>query len=567
MDFGLSGLASGFDWRSLIDQMSEIERVPQKRLLLEQNALEERTTAYGAISTQLGVLKNRLSALQAPGLFSGRLASAGDTTVATASASGGAVQGTYSFSFQQLASSARMQGTAGAGRALATTADVSGVTLGGAGFPAAVTAGTFRVNGAAVTVATTDTLQGVFDKIAAATGNAVTASYEPGTDTIRLNGTGPITLGSATDTSNFLEVAKLHNNGTDTVDSATALGSVKVNGTLSAANLATDPVFDGGGAGSFRVNGVQIDYTSSDTVADILARVGESEAGVTASYDVINDRFMMANKGTGDVGIALEDVTGNFLVATGLSGGTLARGQDLLYTINGGGQLRSRSNTITASSSGLTGVSVTALKEGGSTSVTVSTDREAIRNAITGFVDEYNNVQSKIAKETELVTDGKGGVTAGTLASEGDAETIATTLRRLTYGSVEGLSGLVSHLEALGFKSNSDDDTLKLDDPTLLDEALADRLEDVKNLWQDADKGIAARLSKYLEQVSGEDGTLSAKKELMERQSKGIDVQIEELERVVQANRERLTASFLSMETAQQNLKQQLQYLTERFGS
>jgi len=35
----------------------------------------------------------------------------------------------------------------------------------------------------------------------------------------------------------------------------------------------------------------------------------------------------------------LEDVTGNFLTATGLNGGSLARGKNCLYTINGGGQL------------------------------------------------------------------------------------------------------------------------------------------------------------------------------------------------------------------------------------
>ena len=38
-----------------------------------------------------------------------------------------------------------------------------------------VTAGTFTINGAQINIATTDTLQDVFDHIASATGNAVTA--------------------------------------------------------------------------------------------------------------------------------------------------------------------------------------------------------------------------------------------------------------------------------------------------------------------------------------------------------------------------------------------------------
>ncbi len=567
MELGLAGLASGFDWKSLIDQMTEVERVPQLRLLSEQNALEERSTAYGGISTQLNVLKNRLTALQAPGLFSGRTASATDTTAGTASAAAGAIQGTYTFDFQQLASSAKILGTTGAGRALSNDSDVSDVPIETAGFASPVTAGTFRVNGAAVTIATTDTLKGVFDKIAAATGNEVIASYDATTDQIRLNGTGTITLGSATDTSNFLEVAKLHNNGTADVVSAGSLGSVRLSAKVGEANLDEDLIMGTGGAGLFRINGKDIAYSSEDSVATLLKRIGDSDAGVTASYDVITDRFVLANKGTGDVGIALEDVAGNFLEATGLKNGTLDRGKDLLYTVDGGGQLRSRSNTIREASSGLTGLSVTALEEGGSTVVTVGTDREAIRKAITAFVEEYNGIQSAISKETALTLDGKGKATAGTLATEGDAEAIATTLRRMAYGPVEGLSGTLRHLESLGYKSNGDDDTLKLEDETALDDALTNRLGDLESLWLDKDNGIATRMTAYLDRVIGDNGSLEAKSELLKKQAVGIDTQIEELERVVQANRERLTNSFLAMETAQQKFKQQLSFLTQRFGT
>ena len=54
-----------------------------------------------------------------------------------------------------------------------------------------------------------------------------------------------------------------------------------------------------------------------------------------ARYDSLNDQFTLTNNTTGDLGMALEDVTGNFLAATGLSGGALNRGQNLTYTVNG----------------------------------------------------------------------------------------------------------------------------------------------------------------------------------------------------------------------------------------
>lgn len=62
MDLGLSGLASGFDWRSLVDKLADVERTPQKRLRFEQSTLQTRNNAFGSIKTQLTVLKNRCTA-------------------------------------------------------------------------------------------------------------------------------------------------------------------------------------------------------------------------------------------------------------------------------------------------------------------------------------------------------------------------------------------------------------------------------------------------------------------------------------------------------------------------
>lgn len=566
MDLGLSGLASSFDWRSLIDQISDVERLPQRRLLAEQNLIEERNTSYGSIATQLAVLQNRVNALKSPDLYAGRLANVADTSVASATVASGALAGSYRFQFNQLATAARQTGQAGAGGGLHPDADVSGLVVGEAGFASPLTAGTFRVNGAVVDIATTDTLQAVFDKIGTATGGAVTASYDPAGDRIRLASASPIVLGSATDTSNFLEVAQLSNNGTGTVTSGGALGSIRLSAGLENANFATAVTDGGAGAGAFRINGVEIGFATTDSVAAVLERINKSAAGVVASYDGPNDRFVLTNKGTGDVGIALEDVTGNFLAATGLSSGTLERGKDLLYTLNDGGVLRSRSNSVTESSSGIAGLSVTALKEGASTTVTVSADTAKVRTAITEFIDEYNRVQSKIASETATSTDAEGKVTASTLAAEGDAEAMASNLRRLVYSSVSGLAGTLSHLESLGIASNSEDDTLKLTDSAKLDGALANRIDEVRALWSDATNGIAVRLGSYLDKTIGDEGTLGAKQALLTRQSAGIDTQIADLERVVQANRQRMVDSFINMEKAQASINQQMQFLLQRYG-
>ncbi len=264
MAVNLTGLASGFDWSSFVDQMMEVERAPQRQLRTEQSTLQQRNNAFSSIKTELGVLQSRVTALKDTTLYDSRTVSTADATVATAKVDTGAALGSYKLTITQLATASKLNGVSNVGQRLSATSDVSAVTLSSAGFSSAVTAGTFTVNGAQVTIATSDTLQAVFDKIATATGNTVTASYNPDTDKITLTSSGgPVVLGTATDTSNFLQVARLYNNGTVTTSSSVALGGVRQTATLASANLATAISDGGNGAGEFKINGVSIAFNAS----------------------------------------------------------------------------------------------------------------------------------------------------------------------------------------------------------------------------------------------------------------------------------------------------------------
>ncbi len=566
MDLGVAGLASGFDWKALVDQLSEVERQPQARLLSDQNKLEQRNNAYGSIKTQLDVLMNRVKALTDGTLFGSRAATVSDTAAASATVSSGTPLGSYAFNVTQLATSAAQRGAANAGAALSATDDVSGLLLSEAGFSTAVSGGTFTVNGKQITITTGDSLQGVFDAISTATAGDVVASYSSGDDTITLtSGSGEIILGSATDTSNFLQAARLQNNGTGTVESTSALGTVRTAVTLANANLAT--AVTGGGAGEFKINGVSISFdTASDSITNVLDRINESAAGVSASYDSVNDRFVLTNKTTGDVGIALEDVTGNFLAASGLSAGSIERGKNLLYTVNGGGQLTSQSNIITEASSGITGLSVTALDEGASFDVVVASDTAKIKTAITDLIADYNKAQSVIDTQTASTTDSKGKVTAGLLANERDPFDIASGLRSRAFGQLTGLTGVFDALADLGISTSGDNNNLTLSDETALDDALANNLTSVSELFTNSTNGLAVQLETFLEDTVGDEGSLVEKQSTLTSQAGDIDVDIENLERVVQQNRQRMIDSFIAMETIQQRVNQQLQFLQKQLG-
>lgn len=563
MDLGLSGLASGFDWRSLIDQLMEVERAPGQRMRADQTAIQQRNQACASVVTQLQVLQNRVTTLSDPGLFDSRVSTTSDETIGTAEASAGAVPGSYSFNILQLAQAARHWGAGNAAIPLSATNDVSDVMLNDTAFGEVVRAGTLTVNGKQLTVAATDSLQTLFDKISAATSGAVSASYDAATDRIRLTGTGPIVLGSATDTSNFLDVARLYNNGTGEIVSSGALGRANLRGSIPESNLAT-PITDGGsGAGEFRINGVSVAFNASaDSIQAILDRINHSAAGVTASYDRLNDRFVLANKTAGDVGIALEDVTGNFLTATGLQSGTLERGKDLLYTVDNGEVQIARSNTITDASSGLAGLAVTAAKEG-TVLITVSNDTAAMKTAIKDFISDYNKAQGLIETLTASSTDADGKVTAGTLSGDSDAYGISSRLRSLINATISSLPGGLRCLEDLGITSNGNDNNLALSDETKLDAALSGRLDVVKTLFADEASGVAVQLNAYLEKTSGEDGALGVKQDNLTKESARIDVQVADLERRLEAERQQLIERFIVMETAQANINRQLQFLAQ----
>lgn len=568
-NLAITGLASGVDWSTLITALAQAERAPETQWQQNQSNINTQNSAFDTIKGDLTNLQTDITALQDSTLYSGVAVQSSDSGVATATAASGATLGTYGFNISQLATSAKINGSTDVSRVISPDGDLSAVTVGTAGFSTAITAGTFTINGAQVTVATTDSLQQVFDKIATATNNNVTASYDSTTDEITLasGDNSEIVLGSAADSSNFLQVTKLYNNGSGSVTSAAALGTVQLGGSMSDADLATSITDGGSGAGQFTINGVAINYdAASDSIQNVLDRINSSTAGVTAAYDSVNDRFTLTNKTTGDIGISMQDVTGNFLAATGLSGGTLQHGQNLLYSLNGGSQqLVSQSNTITQASSGINGISVTAL-QAGSVTVTANSDTSKLSTAIQQFVTDYNSVQNAIASQQIVTTSSANKVTPGALTGDQTANGIASSLRSLITASVPGLSGTISMLSGLGIQTNGQDNTLAVDTDTL-NSALSGNLNNVQALFTDPTNGLAVQLNNYLNATIGDDGTLTNHQASLTQQSSDINTQIANLESKITTDTQLWTSEFQAMEQAQSQANQELTYLSQQISS
>ncbi|MBC7368207.1 MAG: flagellar filament capping protein FliD [Undibacterium sp.] len=561
----VSGLLSNssFDWKAIVDQLIEAESAPVKKLTADKTDNTDKTTALGSIKTALVELQDSVQAMRADNIFSLRTVSSNvaATTWKTSSASNTPV-GSYAIAVSQLATKAKQAGRPDVGAPLSATNNVAGLTLANLNTATAVTAGTFTVNGARVTIAVTDSLQDVFSAISTATGGDVTGTYDPTEDKISLQSASnrEVLLGSTVDSSNFLAAMKLANNGGDTVASSGKLGTVRLyTATVANSGLATAA----SGTGAFSINGVAISYNAStDRVADLLDRINASAAGVTASYDSTNDRFSLANTTTGDTGMSINDTSG-LLAALGLtsgSGGAFSRGDNARFTINGGAAITSMSNTLAAAAHGIAGLSVTVDTQSAQT-LQVASDSSSMATYVQGFVTKFNAVQNLIEQNTRVTVSGTT-VSGAVLAGNREVEGWSKRLRSLAFDQIGGLTGSVKRLDHLGIDFNSTTGQLTIKEADKLATALADRPSDVSEFFLSANTGLVAKIYTGLTTLMKDDTT---QQNNLGKANLSIDDQITRLQAKLAAQRETLTRSFIKMLDAQSTAATQQKTLTNAF--
>ena len=150
----IGGLASGVQWRDLVDQLAAAETAKSVTPLQTQiSDAEKRKVAWNSLSSLVTKLQDAGNALKLGTAFTNFAANASASSqtnraLLSATASGGAQPGSYRVEVVDLARAEKLSG--------AVVAD-SAAALG--------VGGSFTVAGQSVTVAATDTLEGIRDKI------------------------------------------------------------------------------------------------------------------------------------------------------------------------------------------------------------------------------------------------------------------------------------------------------------------------------------------------------------------------------------------------------------------
>jgi flagellar hook-associated protein 2 len=283
-----------------------------------------------------------------------------------------------------------------------------------------------------------------------------------------------------------------------------------------------------------------------------LASINSSTAGVTASYDSVNDRFVLTNNSTGDTGIGANEVSGGLLDAMGLTAGsTLQRGLDAKFTLNGGATITSKSNTLTAAEHGITGLSIK-VDSATTQTVTVASDTEKTKSTLQAFITAFNTVESYIDDQTKVTVGADGKVSTATLGDNREVEAWGSKLRSLASSTISGLSSSVTRLEDLGIGFSSISAQLSIKDSAKLDAALANSSDDISGFFSNTVTGFTQQFATYLTALNdSSQGALSTQTSGLIKQNTDIDAQIVTLNRRIEDQRTLLTSAFLAMQDAQ----------------
>ena len=545
MSVTIGGTYSGLNVSSIIAAVIAADSIPITNLQTTNTNLQTRSTDLGAIGTSLGELSTVLQTLGSNTLFTSQTATLSNTAIGTATVDSTAKPGATAVNITQLATTSvlRSGNAAGAYADTKLAAPPAATTLLTTALnETSVNGQTFSVNGKIITLADTDTLGDVVTKINNS-GAGVTASYDAGSGKVSLSAGSTILLGSAADTSDFLQQAQLFNDGSGTVTSASGLGRIDPGADLATAGLRTAPT-----AGTFTINGVSINYNAGDTLADVMSNINNSSAGVTAVYDSYQDQIVLSSTQRGPQSITVADGTSNLATALrlGTTDSTLTAGKTTQFTVGDSTTVRqSNSNVLTSDVLGVPGMTFTATGLG-STQVTVAPDVSNIATALNAFVTQYNATQTTINQYMAINTADTSQ--DGALADDNNLTFLAPQLRQVVAGSISN-TATIRMLSDLGITTNANDNTLTNVDPTKLQNALTNNLSEVEALFNDPTNGLTTTVQSVIETYNSSlNGVIVNEQNAIAQQVSFNKQQISRMQQNLQAEQTNLENEFATLD-------------------
>ena len=169
--FTFSGLATGLDTATIVDQLVKIRRRPLDLEIADRDATQDKRDAFSTLESKLLAVRAALANLRAPTDVRAKTAASSDDAVLAATAGSGAANGITTVNVTQLASASRATASVGLG-------DIGDVVAGGAGtFQFSVGGGDTQT----VNLTATTTLDELIDSINALNAGVTASAVNVGT--------------------------------------------------------------------------------------------------------------------------------------------------------------------------------------------------------------------------------------------------------------------------------------------------------------------------------------------------------------------------------------------------
>lgn len=467
-NLGMSGLASGIDTSTIIQQLMQINQIPQNKLKLQQSAMQARATALGSLQTELQNLRDKADALRGFTLFNPtQTVDSSDTTKITATRVSGAGVGGNQVEVGRLASSQQ--------RTYTYTPSASDTTLDfGGGDSISVNAGT--------------SIDDLVDRINASTGLPVFAASitDPNNSSNKL-----LVLSSKTPGANG-DFSLAGGNSTGLVEDpskARAHGATSWSHTF---DYTTDP----SNPSTITINGVGVSIAANASIDDVVQAVNGASTGVTATKDS-GGRLQLTSNTAGSGGDFTTSSTQLSEFGSGSAGvDSTLNNLNAQYRVDGGAWQYATSNTITDA---IPGISLT-FKAVTSSPVTVTVgspapNKAAIKAAIHDFVNMYNanmaDIKAKLAEKPVIGATSAADAAKGLFFADSTLQSIRDRMRTAIASPI-GSDPTLNLLSQIGISTgettgsgtlNQDalDGKLVVDDDKL-DDMLDSNPDGVKNL-------------------------------------------------------------------------------------
>ena len=347
---------------------------------------------------------------------------------------------------------------------------------------------------------------------------------------------------------------------TVTDDAATSARDLRISGTAKVGQTYIDGT-----------NRISIEVDETDTLETLRGKMNDSGAGIIVN--MLNDgsaarphRLSIVSTRSGEAGALFIDGAD-----VGLNMTEVLRGRDAVLSIGDGQSssplvVTSRTNTFSGILAGVT-LDAKAADAGQMVTVNISRNSSAVLDGVKSMVGGLNSVLTRIATYTKYDSEKKQGAIL-----QGNSSMITSQGRifNAVLGAFKDTGSQYSSLASIGFKIK--EGKIELDEAAF-NAALSANPADIEKLFMDTDNGVVKKLSDLMTTLSSTGtGTLSVQANQLESQSKMIQSRINNMDKMLELKRDRLTMQFINMERAigqiqiQQSALTSLQQLASNFN-